>query len=157
MCSIWVSFFIANLTYLVASSKVAVIACYLNVHMVSYLCKCFVCPNGFTNFAIPVFNVTVPCLAISTSFCFNVNELVFSNRSNNAILVSYLCKCFIKPCIATNFAIPVFYVTGIHTCSCYCVYVYDCMCSVWIAFFTTNLTYLVASIEVAVTKSIAIC
>ena len=147
MCSIRVGFFIANLTYYIASIEVAVCTVCLNAHWVSYLCKCFVCPSCTTSGANPVFDVAVPSLTVSTCFCFNVYDIMCSIRIgffianltyyiarievavtcswyNNVHLVSYLCACFIKPCGATIGAIPVFYITVVYTVSCFCINMY---------------------------------
>ena len=75
MCSIWIGFFIANLTYYIARIEVTVTcSCYNNVHLVSYLCACFIKPCGATIGAIPVFYITVVCTV--SCFCINMYDCV---------------------------------------------------------------------------------
>ena len=69
---------------------------------------------------------------------------------NNALEVSVLCASFIKPCVATIGAVPVFNITVGCACCCYCINMCECMCSIRVAFFVTNCTNLIASIGVGV-------
>ena len=107
-----------------------------NAQVVSYLCKCFICPYALTNFTVPVLYVSVFCAC--SCWCLYVYEFVVSYWYNNAQMVSYLCKCFVCPYALTNCAIPMFYVTFIHTCSCYCLYVYE-----WVICYRNNNVLLV--------------
>ena len=176
MCSFWVAFFVTNYTNLIASIGVGVSCWYNNALLVSYLCASFIKPCVATIGAVPVFNITVSCACCC--YCINMYECMCSIRVaffvtnytnliasisvgvsswyNNAHLVSYLCASLIKPCVTTNFAVPIFNITVGCACCCYCINMCECMCSIRVAFFVTNLTNLVAFIEVAVAKSIAV-